>query len=285
MMGPIVSRWSSVHDFLGAAGDFLAAREAEHCLLFGISSTIASHPEVYPDPRFWTVHEEGRVVAAALRTPPHNLLLSQVDEPRWLTALIADVLASEELPGVLGPTTAARALADAWSTRTGRTPACVMQERIFRLDRVIAPRPAPGHCREVEERDRALLTAWWSAFHAEALPGVPAPGDSAEVADRMLRRVGRVAYLWEDAGEVVALAGAAGPTPRGIRIGPVYTPPDRRGRGYASNLVAEVSRRQLAAGRSFCFLFTDLANPTSNHIYQTIGYAPVVDVDQYRFPA
>ncbi len=101
----------------------------------------------------------------------------------------------------------------------------------------------------------------------------------------MLRRVGRVAYLWEDAGEVVALAGAAGPTPRGIRIGPVYTPPDRRGRGYASNLVAEVSRRQLAAGRSFCFLFTDLANPTSNHIYQTIGYEPVVDVDQYRFPA
>jgi predicted GNAT family acetyltransferase len=100
----------------------------------------------------------------------------------------------------------------------------------------------------------------------------------------MLRRVGRVAYVWEDAGEVVAFAGVAGPTPRGIRIGPVYTPPDRRGRGYASNLVAEVSRRQLASGRNFCFLFTDLANPTSNHIYQTIGYVPVVDVDQYSFP-
>ena len=101
----------------------------------------------------------------------------------------------------------------------------------------------------------------------------------------MLRRVGRVAYLWEDAGEAVALAGTTGPTPRGIRIGPVYTPPDRRGHGYASNLVAEVSQRQLASGRSFCFLFTDLANPTSNHIYQTIGYVPVVDVDQYHFPA
>jgi predicted GNAT family acetyltransferase len=283
-MGPTVARWSNVHDFLGAARDFLAAREAEHCLLFGLTSTIASHPEVYPDPRFWTVQEAGRVVAAALWTPPHNLLLAQVDEPRWLTALAAEVLASEDPPGVLGPTAAARSFADAWAVRTSRSPVCVMQERIFRLDRVIPPRPAPGHCREVEERDRALLTAWCAAFNAEALPDSPAP-DPAEAADRMLRRVGRVAYLWEDAGEAVALAGAAGPTPRGIRIGPVYTPPDRRGRGYASNLVAEVSQRQLASGRSFCFLFTNLANRTSNHIYQTIGYAPVVDVDQYRFPA
>lgn len=283
-MGPIVSRWSSAHDFLGAAGGFLAAREAEHCLLFGLSSTIASHPEVYPGPRFWTVHEADRVVAAALRTPPHDLILSQVDEPRWLTALAADVLAGDELPGVNGPIAAARALADAWSARTGGAPERVMQERIFRLDRVVPPRPAPGGCREAEERDRARLTAWWAAFHAEALPQAP-PSNSAEAVDRMLRRAGRVAHVWEDAGELVAFAGVAGPTPRGIRIGPVYTPPDRRGRGYASNLVAEVSRRQLASGRSFCFLFTDLANPTSNHIYQTIGYAPVVDVEQYRFPA
>ena len=79
--------------------------------------------------------------------------------------------------------------------------------------------------------------------------------------------------------------GAAGPTPRGICIGPVYTPPDRRGRGYASNLVAEVSQRQIASDRSFCVLFTDLANPTSNHIYQAIGYTPVVDAEQYLFPA
>jgi predicted GNAT family acetyltransferase len=283
-MGPSVARWSSVHDFLGAAQDFLAAREAEHCLLFGISSTIASHPEVYPDPRFWTVHEAGRVVAAALRTPPRGLILSQIDEPRWLTAFAADALAGDELPSAMGPTTAVRALADAWSARTGRPAVRVAQERIFRLDRVIPPRAAPGRCREVEERDRALLGAWWSAFHAEALPHAP-PTDAAAAADQMLRRAGRVGYIWEDAGEAVALAGAGGPTPRGIRIGPVYTPPGRRSRGYASNLVADISQRQLDSGHSFCFLFTDLANPTSNHIYQAVGYTPVVDVDQYVFPA
>lgn len=283
-MGTMVARWSSPRDFLAAAHDFLAAREAEHGLLLGLAATMADHPDVYQGPRFWTVHDDERAVAAALRTPPHNLILSLVDEPRWLAALAADVLASDEPPGVAGPTAAARSFADAWSARTGRAAVRVVQERIFRLDRVIPPRPAPGRWREAAEGDRARLAAWWAAFHVEALPDAPA-GDAAEAADRMLRRAGRIAYLWEDGGEVVALAGAAGPTPRGIRIGPVYTPPDRRGRGYASNLVAQVSQHHLASGRSFCFLFTDLANPTSNHIYQAIGYAPVVDVDQYRFPA
>ena len=281
---PTVRRWSSVHDFLAASREFLAAREAEHCLIFGIASVIESNPEIYPDPRFWTVHEGDRVVAAALRTPPHNLLLSQIDDPRALAALTADALATDELPGVLGPTAAARSIADAWSARTGGVAKRTVQERIFRLDRVQPPQAAPGGFREVEERDRALLAAWWSAFCAEATPHAPR-GNANEAADRMLRRAGRVAYLWEDGGTVVSLGAASGPTPRGIRIGPVYTPPQLRRRGYASNLVASITERQLASGRDFCFLFTDIANATSNHIYQEIGYAPVTDVDEYRFAA
>jgi predicted GNAT family acetyltransferase len=79
------------------------------------------------------------------------------------------------------------------------------------------------------------------------------------------------------------MAGASGPTPKGIRIGAVYTPKALRRRGYASTLVAALSQAQLTAGRTFCFLFTDLANPTSNKIYQDIGYMPVCDVDEYRF--
>jgi uncharacterized protein len=282
-MQPTVQQWSSVLGFLDAANDFLAAREAEHCLIFGIAATIADHPEVHRDPRLWTVHDGERVVAAALRTPPHNLVLSQIDDRDALAALISDVLASDDIPGVLGPTEATRSLADAWSAHSGRTAQRVLQERIFRLDRVTPPRVAPGRWREAEERDRARLVAWLEAFTAEAVPHTP-PSDVNEVAERFLRRAGRVAYLWEDGGEVVALAGAAGPTPRGIRIGPVYTPPALRGRGYASNLVAAVSQHQLDAGRTFCFLFTDLANPTSNHIYQALGYQPVVDMDQYQFP-
>lgn len=76
---------------------------------------------------------------------------------------------------------------------------------------------------------------------------------------------------------------AGSPTPHGARIGPVYTPPAARRRGYASALTAAIIRHYLDAGRRLCFLFTDLANPTSNRTYQAIGYEPVTDVNQYRF--
>ena len=79
------------------------------------------------------------------------------------------------------------------------------------------------------------------------------------------------------------MTGVGGQTPTGIRIGPVYTPPEHRGRGYASNLVAAATQQQLDAGRSFVFLFTDLANSTSNHVYEAIGFEPVSDIDRYVF--
>ena len=74
-----------------------------------------------------------------------------------------------------------------------------------------------------------------------------------------------------------------GPTPNGARIGPIYTPPDQRRRGYGSALTADLTQLQLDRGRRFCFLFTDLANPTSNSIYQQIGYRPVSDSAQWAF--
>jgi predicted GNAT family acetyltransferase len=80
----------------------------------------------------------------------------------------------------------------------------------------------------------------------------------------------------------VSLVGHSEPTTTGIRIGPVYTPPDRR-RGYASNLVAALSRWQLEDGYRACFLFTDLANPTSNKIYTEIGYIRVCDAAEHAF--
>jgi predicted GNAT family acetyltransferase len=77
------------------------------------------------------------------------------------------------------------------------------------------------------------------------------------------------------------MAGVTGPTPHGIRVGPVYTPPSDRGHGFASAVTAAASQAQLDQGRRFVFLFTDLTNPTSNKIYQAIGYEPVIDIDQW----
>jgi len=132
--------------------------------------------------------------------------------------------------------------------------------------------------------DRTIVRDWVRAFHEEAIGDAPAQ-DYDAMADRLIRGLGRTAYLWVDDGRPVSLAGAGGLTPNGIRIGPVYTPPELRGRGYASNVVAALSQHQLDRGRTFVFLFTDLANPTANKIYQDIGYEPVIDIDEYNFRA
>jgi predicted GNAT family acetyltransferase len=226
---------------------------------------------------------DGAVVAASLRTPPHNQVLSQVDDPSAVEVLV-EALRDEPLPGVLGPAGVAGAFAARLSERTGRHATLAVAERIFRVERVRQPaRPASGGWRLAEPRDRETVAAWLQDFLAEALPGQPPAGEPLEVADRWIARRHRMLYLWEDHGAVVCLVGAGGQTPHGIRIGPVYTPPSERGRGYATSLTAAATADQLARGRRFCFLFTDLANPTSNRIYQSIGYEPVCDMDMYRF--
>jgi uncharacterized protein len=81
----------------------------------------------------------------------------------------------------------------------------------------------------------------------------------------------------------VSMCGYGGRTPHGIRIGPVYTPPDLRGRGYGSAVTALVTKEQLDGDRDHCFLYTDLSNPTSNKIYMQIGYEFVCDSAEYAF--
>ena len=283
-----VRHHASVDEFLAAAGEFLEAREAEHNLLFGISSFVRANPELLTDgpAQFATVTDgSGRVAAATLRTPPHNQVLSWVDDLDAVDPLV-EALSDQGLPGMLGPTEPAARFADRWTASTGQPARIEVAERTFRLTRVVPPdRPARGSWRFVEAQDRVIIARWLVAFSAEAMPEQPPIPDPEAAADRWIAQVGRVGYLWEDGGEVVSLVGAGGETPHGIRIGPVYTPPEHRGRGYASSLTAAVSQDQLDRGRQFVFLFTDLANPTSNKIYRAIGYEPVCDLDQYRFGA
>ena len=280
-----VIRYTSIAEYLRHAGAFLEAREAEHNLIFGISSQVEADPGQYASaPYLAAVLEGARVVGAALRTPPWRIVLSvfDVDVDAVAAALAAD-LAGEALPGAVGPSESTAAFATAWNARTGATTRLSRHERSYRIRSVVPPKPAPGSMVQAQPEHRDVLAAWSQAFEEEAHAAGPVPVDYGVTADRWLRGLGRTAYLWIDGGRPVSLTGAGGMTPHGIRVGPVYTPPELRGRGYASNLVAAVSQRWLDAGRTFLFLFTDLANPTANHIYQAIGYEPVIDIDEYAF--
>jgi uncharacterized protein len=263
----------------------LLADEARHNLLLGLLTTITAHPEIYPEQRYWLVEEDGAVVAAALRTPPYNLLLARPLDDLALEALAASI--EGNLPGVTAALPEADTFAEIWCRTRGLQPRVVVAQKIFRLQRVRPIAGVSGAPREATDADRTLVGDWFRAFVAEAHPQ-PADADADARLERALdARMGgdgsAGVVLWEDCGEIVSLAGFGGETPHGIRIGPVFTPPERRGRGYASALTAALSSQLLASGRRFCFLYTDRANPTSNRIYRAIGYEHVCDSAEIAF--
>ena len=285
-----VQRFDDAHAFCARAEPFLRGREAEHCLQLGLCSSLTHTPAEYPDPYLALVTEDERVLAVALRTPPFNLTLSHISDtnrlPEIVSAIAADAhaLYGGALSGVTAPIEESHAFIAQWRRLTGGSDRCILRERIYQLDAVLPPAGVSGAMRRAGEADRALLTAWVDAFTAEALPDSAHEDSGAAWVARLFASPQRAAYFWEDpGGRPVALAAYGSPTPNGIRIGPVYTPPEYRQRGYASALVAALSQLLLDSGRRFCFLFTNLANPTSNAIYQAIGYRPVSDVEMYAF--
>jgi predicted GNAT family acetyltransferase len=281
-----VRRPPDVRTFLAEAGSFLEEREAEHNLLFGICSLLARDPHPFDEdpPYLAIIEDDGRIVEAAIRTPPHNLVLSETDDLAAVEPLVRDVRASvEALPGVLGPGATASAFARAWCEREGCGATLTMANRIYRASSATPPSGVAGAMRPYRDDHHDLTIRWFEAFVREALPEESTSESPEALLRRRLDDPDGGLRFWEDGGCPVSLAGFGSRTPNGIRVGPVYTPPKLRGKGYASALVGRMTAALLEGGRRYCFLFTDLANPTSNGIYQRIGYEAVTDVDQYAF--
>jgi len=265
--------------FLEAAGGLLAADEARHNLIYGICSTLVDVPDAYPEAYFWTV-EDGETIAALLRTPPFNFAIARpVRDDALLFA--AERLRADgvEAPGVVGSVPEADLFAHAWTD----APRLRMSQGVYSAHEIREPSNVVGKMRLVTVDDLDLLVEWMHAFHDEALPEEPPLPDVAGAVERRIRRRTAGFGLWEVDGRAVSMCGYGGLTPHGIRISPVYTPPELRGRGYGSAVTAAVSKQQLDGGRDFCFLYTDLANPTSNKIYADIGYEFVCSSADYAF--
>jgi predicted GNAT family acetyltransferase len=285
----LVSRVSDAAEFLERAGPLLAGDEARHNLILGIAGTLRDRPEVYPEFGLWVVEAAGSPVAAALMTPPHNLVLADAVDPAALARLAQAVReAGLPVPGVVGGRPTVDEFNEIWAALAGVTPRLHMAQGIFALEAV---RPVPlsaGAARVAGPGDAAWLLGWLEAFTAEAVPEEPF------VRERTQRGLTRVCdpavvdagiWLWEDGGEAVSMAAFGSPIPGGVRIGPVYTPPERRCRGYGTGVVWALSSWLLRHGRRRCFLYTDLANPTSNAIYRRIGYKQVGESAEYGFEA
>ncbi|MEW6492276.1 MAG: GNAT family N-acetyltransferase [Cyanobacteriota bacterium] len=258
---------------------FLLEHEAYHGLMLGLLDAILNSPERFKQPYIAVVEEDDTVLAVALQTPPRKLLLSRVERLNAI-ALIAQDLHSiqAQVPGVMGTTAAAQIFAQNWHALTGQSYREGTRERYFQLETVQPITHVTGHLQQATLSERELLINWCRAFMAEVADEPASPDD---VVDRYLR--GGSLYLWQD-NTPVSMANFYGATPNGVRINLVYTPPEYRRKGYATACVAALSQALLERGYKYCFLSTDLANPTSNHIYQVIGYQPLSDeIQEYWF--
>ncbi|HEY5005336.1 MAG TPA: GNAT family N-acetyltransferase [Ktedonobacteraceae bacterium] len=278
-----ITTYKDPDQFLLETRPILEKDEAINSLLLGIAASVKNSP-LYTSFYLATIEDENGLLVAACMTPPHNLILAswegQSDEA---FALLMQDLRRENwpVPGVVGPAQTSEKFARTWARLTGHQSKVSILERLFVLDRVILPERAVGRLRVATEDDLDLIKRWMFAFDQEAMHG-----DNQEVAWQRaeLNVRSRDMYIWETPDKrIVSMANKTRPLVNGISIGPVYTPPEERGHGYASNCVAALSQLLLDQGRQYCSLFTNLANPTSNSIYQKIGYRAVCDFNVYVF--
>jgi uncharacterized protein len=269
----------SVDSFLAAAASLLLADEARHNLILGICSILTNAPATYPRFHLWTVDDHGRSIGAAVMTPPFNLALAR-PETEGVLGFLAEALhrSGVALPGVTGSLPESDEFASVWQAITRGQPHVRRRQGIYQVTEPRMPAGTAGRLRPAGETDRGLLQQWMQAFIDESSA---AHVDAAEFIDRRLAGEGGL-VIWEN-DEPVSFAGFGAATPNGARIGPVYTPPELRRNGYASALVAELGTKLLAQGRDYCFLYTDLDNPTANHIYVDIGYELVSESAEYAF--
>lgn len=280
-----VRRFDDAEDFQALATGYLVKEEARHNLLLGISSTLIEKPRLYELFDLWVVSDDDEVAGAALRTPPFNLVLARPSKEEALHALV-DRLVQEgqELPGVVAAIPELEWFVAAWTAENEVDAVLSVRQGIYELREVLPGPSARGAPRAATPLDRELVVGWMLAFGEEALPDPPEAERQARAIEARLEATDTSGiWLWEDDGDAVSMSAYGSETPNGIRIGPVYTPPEHRGRGYATSLVAAQSRWLLESGRSFVFLYTDLDNPTSNALYRRIGYRMVAESGEVRF--
>ena len=270
-------RWTDqAAEFLTYAGDYLREWPAEHSvILTNAERRVDAHDA--DNLWGWVVSPNGTVVAAAIHTPPFGAYLSLApDEPiRALAAAFHK--RGRQLPGVGGFRRPVETFAAEWSRRTGVEAEPTMRQWAYTTDSVTSPTGVPGRLRPAETGDRAVLAEWVAAFHIDTgLPAEPAADLDDRIADGRL-------FVWIDDDRPVSMAGVTAPAGGVTRVQYVYTPVECRGHGYASACVAAVTARELAEPGRICMLYTDLTNPTSNGIYQAIGYRLLGEAVQVGF--
>lgn len=277
--------------YLAVAGDHLSAEPVLGTVVAGVSERWAAGRErrTPGQPTWWFVARDaaGEIVGTGMRTAPFEpypmFVLPMPEEAA--VALARAVHARGEHPGgVNGALPAALVLAEETARLHGQQAIVDQHTRLFECREVLDPPAVDGTLRLARPDEAALCLDWFRRFGAEADEQSGrddrAAGNTEHFAlEDIHERIDRDAIwlLERPGGEVAHLSARSHPAYGVVRIGPVYTPKEHRGRGYAAYVVAALTRESLADGLRVC-LFTDQANPVSNKVYERIGFRTVTDM-------
>ena len=272
-------------ELISLSGTYLERNESENNLPIGLAYRLSEDPYYYTSalPLLLSILEQGRVVGVAVMTPPKKIILSRVDTDIQAAVVhLVDYLRGSgvRIPGVVGPAVEAQTFSDCWvEGRVDVSAKLGKRMRVFEARTVANLSLSPGEMRFAHIGDHSLMARWIVGL-SEAI-GEPVSLESAKSrAEKLIKN--QELYIWDNGGPV-SIAGVSRPMKNGTTIGLVYTPPEYRGKGYATSCVSLLTQKLLADGYSFCSLYTDLSNPTSNSIYTKIGYVPVGDALAFDF--
>ncbi len=272
-------------ELISLSGSYLEQNESENNLPIGLAYRLAEDPYYYTSelPLLLSILEQGRVVGVVVMTPPKRIVLGRIDTDIQ-TAIVPLVRhlrrIDVQIPGVVGPAAAAQAFAECWVEDMPGVSANISRRmRVFEARSVVDLPLSPGKMRFARMDDRSLMAQWIVAF-SETMGEPVNFEDAKNRAEKLIKD--QQLYVWDNGGPV-SIAGVSRPMRNGTTIGPVYTPPEHRGKGYATSCVLLLTKKLLSDRYSFCSLYTDLSNPTSNSIYTKIGYVPIGDALELDF--
>jgi len=279
--GRLIARYTTdAGEYLDRVGAFLRRRPVEHSVLLSTAAVRVGTVVAVAEPNLWLwVKDDQEVVATAQHTPPHGAYLST--GPAEAMRSLAQILwlLRPGLPGVGGLDTAPQEFANEWARLGGPQATPAMRQGVYAADAVKIPSGIPGMLRLANHGDASVLQGWADQFFAES--GATSSGND-EIGPRI---DAGLLVVWEVDGVVVSMAATTVAQGGVSRVHFVYTPPENRKRGFASACVATLTARELATPGRTCMLFTDLANPTSNGIYQAVGYRRIGHAVQLGFDA
>lgn len=275
-----IEKINNALSFLKLVKPLLLEKESEYSLMLGIAGLRVA--KTIDDCIYFVLFDRNELIGCSVLSKK-NFVVTQIPEPFLLT--IANYLKKENyiLPGIVGDPATSERFAYIWSNLINCKYKLAMDQKIYQLNEVLLPSNLQGKLINARLDHTELVGKWLFEFSCESLPHEPTTlENSTEFAKQKINNCD-VYLLQSLADELVSMNFVGRPTDHGITVSAVYTPKVFRRKGYASAIVAKTSQLMIQNGRKFCVLYTDMANPTSNKIYQKIGYKEVALSKQFIF--